>query len=73
MSKQFICFIATVSLIAAVAFQSTATQQHNSVDTAVQRRLGAATALITAPAESGECPTSTFFFAVERNERLENL
>ena len=39
MSKQFICFIATVCLITAVAFQSTATAQRNSVDVAVQRSI----------------------------------
>src|SRR5262245_58716256 len=39
MSKQFICFIATASLLTAVAFQSIAAPQRNSVDTAVQRSI----------------------------------
>src|SRR5215813_10039964 len=39
MSKQFICFIATACLISAVAFQSIATPQRNSVDTAIQRSI----------------------------------
>ena len=39
MSKQFICFIATVFSLTAVVFQSAATVQRNSVDAAVQRSI----------------------------------
>jgi hypothetical protein len=39
MSKQFICFIATICLITVVAFQPVASAQRNSVDAAVQRSI----------------------------------